>query len=184
MKKVLLILIIIPFFISCSGKLTRSKAKKQIIEVYKYPKPVTREITIYDNTFGKSGTVYELKKFKKLGLLDYTDTGNYRRRGSVRATLTEKGKKYYIRDARSNSMEKNIIVKVAELHFDKVTGIKFNNEKNTAYVEYEVRQTNITPFGQVKNILRFKDIEDKVIKKTAYFEKFDDGWRIHKKDYK
>ena len=66
-------------------------------------------------------------------------------------------------------------VKTGEYHLLKITGVK-NTDKKAA-VEYTIEVRNLTPFAK----LHKKPLIDKQQKtRTAYFIKYDDGWRLDK----
>lgn len=66
-------------------------------------------------------------------------------------------------------------VKTGEYHLLKITGIK-NTDKKAA-VEYTIEVRNLTPFAK----LHKKPLIDRQQKtRTAYFIKYDDGWRMDK----
>ena len=131
------------------------------------------EITVYDGGYLYWITVDDLKKYKNFGLLNYVVDKPLYKLNSVTATLTEEGKKYYIRDAaKRQDYSREIIVKRAKLNFFEITGIQIFKEMNSAKVEYKIKRTNISPFGKADNAREF-------IKKSITFTKYDDGWRIN-----
>ncbi len=66
-------------------------------------------------------------------------------------------------------------VKTGEYHLLNITGVK-NTDKKAA-VEYTIEVRNRTPFAK----LHKKPLIDKQQKtRTAYFIKYDDGWRLDK----
>lgn len=68
-------------------------------------------------------------------------------------------------------------VKSGEYHLVEITGIKGNDKK--AAVEYTFELRNLTSFSKLHN----KPLKDKEQKtKTAYFIRYDDGWRIDKSE--
>lgn len=184
MKKIILILFCLTMLCSCNEDLSRSNAKKQIIEKLSYPQDELLRLITEDRTIYTSMTINDWKKYAELGLLTYSRFGQSNRNGGfgkvtiggngVRATLTEKGKKYLVKNQQTSGFEKYVQVKQAELKFDEITGIQTYEEMNVATVSYNIKRTNITLFGKANKL------EEEVINKTASFVKYDDGWRIKK----
>ncbi|UOY05037.1 hypothetical protein L0P88_13855 [Muricauda sp. SCSIO 64092] len=182
MKKLILSLVIIVSCYSCSNNLSRSNAKKQIIEKLDYPQDELLELTLEDRTIYRRITINRWKKYVELDLLTYTSFGQNKLKGrfpkvsiggsGVRATLTEKGKQYLVSDAETSGFVKHAQVRQAELEFVEITGIQVFEKMNVATVSYNIRRTNITPFGNANNL------KERVINQTANFIKYDDGWRI------
>jgi len=181
MKKIFWLFISLVVVISsCSDELTRDKARKMIMEKYHYPKPVIGSLSIHADGNRVDGAVAELYEAEKLGLANYKilhpNQFFYR---EVRGYLTKKGKKYLL-DAKDNYVK----VRRATLRFNEITGIRFNDAKNQATVEYTVNITDITPFGKISmwdgGCNDYKDFKckEKTVNETANFVKYDDGWRI------
>lgn len=183
--KQLSLLIAVVFLFGCTQtKLTRDKAKSQIIKKLNYPKDEKYSLAVEDKTMYQTMTISKWDKFKKLGLLTYEEFGKNPDRGTgwipkvtiggsgIRANLTKKGKKYVLSDIKVDGFEKKVDVKIAELKFVEITGIKIYKEFNSAEVEYKIKRKNITPFGKALNINESK------IEKSISFTKYDDGWRI------
>jgi len=197
MKKLVFILSAFMFvFTSCQNNLSRDKAKKQIISAFNYPSAVKyslpKEFTKDWNTQGRGVTINlgedELEKktqamesFKIANLINFEEIPQSEETSSwllgttirtwtlVRVSLTDEGKKHLIEDDGSN-----YIVKIWEVDFDDITGIKENKQQKVATVLFNIKNKNITPFGEV-----FNDKNNTSLM-TAYFSLFDDGWRLDK----
>ena len=76
---------------------------------------------------------------------------------------TENSKKYFV-----NNNEVIVSYKM----FDKITGISEPDSDGIIKVNYDLKETNITPFG------KFLDTKEQIISSTSNFKKYDDGWRI------
>jgi len=87
---------------------------------------------------------------------------------------TEKNKKFLIskfNTSRKNTVDMNRYI-VSVRNFNEVTGIKFNDTKTEATVNFTVKRSKVTPFGTA--IGWDKEINDYQTK----FELYDDGWRL------
>lgn len=144
-------------------------AKLPIFEVLEKAEMITYSIDVLN--ISVNTTDVDLSSPGNLGA-----KGNYKYGGTFgdfkcirtiahRATLTEKGKKY---------ITNNNKVILATYEFGEITGIVEEKESNTAEVNYTVKRTNITPFGQ----LAF-NMNEETYNRTANFTKYDDGWRIN-----
>lgn len=170
--------------ISCSGELSRSAAKAQIIETMEYPQDELLRLIMEDRTIYRFQTRNEWEKYREAGLLNYGNFGQSSSGGSfptvtiggsgVKAELTPKGKTYLKSEIKTAGYEKYVMVKMAELHFHEITGIRTDAEDKNAYVEYTVKRTGLTPFGEIGGL------QEELIPKNARFIKYDDGWRLHK----
>jgi uncharacterized protein YgiM (DUF1202 family) len=63
---------------------------------------------------------------------------------------------------------------ILELH--EITGIRLGDGKNTAVVDFTLKRTDVTPFGNAMELN-----EGDVIEKQTIFQLYDDGWRITEK---
>jgi hypothetical protein len=182
MMKTLYLLPLIFLLFSCNGELSRSQAEDLLIKGLEYPQAESHKLVIKDGSVTKYYTLRTWEKYKNVGLLTYSDYGTPQSPsgfskvtlgGDVygfKAELTPKGKEYFLEEVETNI----ILVKLADIEFGKITGVKTNPERNTAQVEYTVKRSNITPFGELQ------ELQEETIPKYASFEKYDDGWRLHK----
>lgn len=191
------ILILILMLFSCkNNKLTRQKAEKMIVEKLQLP----TDFLLYYGT-----TDYFYNRYNKV---DITPISNEIELGlAERANTTFIGRFYQVTEAGEKYIARNIFKKrnmndiykddikyllngqyllgeymvafrAAKLNFGEITGIQENESKIT--VEYNLRLTEVTPFGKCvysDNLRRFIQ-ENDIIPRKAYFEKYDDGWRI------
>jgi hypothetical protein len=193
-RLVFCLLIILVAGTSCRNPLTRdlalSKLKESpgypVMKSYKILKSYTKDMDTQGR--GVSFIIGEddnkeketiLRQFESEGLLHLTETPQYSESNSflfgtttrtwtlVEIKLTDSGRKYLI-------SEDNICysVKIWETGIHEVTGILEAEDRRTAQVEYTLSNQDITPFGEC-----FSD-KTQVINKTAFFAKYDDGWRI------
>ncbi len=187
MKQMLLFFLLV-FATSCSNELSRYNAKDLLIRELGYPQNESKRIIIKDGSVSKYFTIKMWSKYKEAGLLTYGDYGSPQSSSGFSkvtlggdsygfiAELTTEGKKYYLGNEYRSGPTDYIDVKLANLEFVEITGIKSYPENNSAFVKYTIKRTNITPFGELQ------DLKEETIQKTANFEKYDDGWRLRKKD--
>lgn len=185
MKQILLFFLLI-LATSCSNELSRSKAKDILISELGYPQNEPKRMIIKDGSVSKYFTIKTWEKYKEAGLLTHGDYGSPQSSKGFskvtlggdsygfKAELTSEGKKYYIDSDSGDGVTQYVNIKLADLEFVEITGIQSKPEGNHAFVEYTIKRTNITPFGQLE------DLKEETIKKSANFEKFDDGWRLRK----
>lgn len=183
---------------SCSsGELTRPKAKEMIQEKHGYPKQVVGELPLVGRLSADDKDAW-MRIFTESGLVTYSFgdrhgavpgqlnlIGTWGAYFPITGSLTEKGEKYLIRRTKD---EGGAIVEVATLFVDRVTGIKKAGSKTRALVEYTVKANDLTPFAHAFSRFSWKQQRvifqypsnsiEEVAHKKAYFEKYDDGWRI------
>ena len=82
-----------------------------------------------------------------------------------------KWREFCRRRGQGESGEKTISVKTGVLVFGEITGI-VERQQNMAEVTYTEKTTDITPFGQRRNIA------EGTTSRTAMFTRYDDGWRL------
>jgi hypothetical protein len=159
MKK--LLFIAIGFIItSCSNKdLDRDLAESKIIEHFSIP--CVEVANFHNETLGRNNIPQKYADFIMQGYIYCNSKGSW----NNRYYLTEKSMPYF-------SQENNIIAGNL-IEFNEITGIKFNDAKNQAMVDFSIKRKGITPFGKFAE--RF---EDETINLNLEFELFDDGWRI------
>jgi hypothetical protein len=89
-------------------------------------------------------------------------------------TPTPTGQRYVIREMEPGHYE----VKMCEIVFGEVTGIRMNGDQS-ATVEYTTKRVNWTPFGdwfRHADPNRYVD----VIPQKAELQRYDDGWRVRR----
>lgn len=181
MKKLFYLSVILFLATSC-GKLSRSKAKEEIIKVYNLPKDEIKLFTVRDGTPSNHITEknFKYKELQDEGLLTYYYEDGFGYWGTLKATLTEKGKQFasYEKnkvDAFNFGDADNVNLIVAKLEFGEITGIQEIKQLNSALVSYTLLRKDITPFGKIAF-----NLKEETIPYTATFTKYDDGWRIQK----
>ncbi len=179
---------------SCSNHLSRDSAKEAIIKSEDLPKHIFYE---FDRTYlkgvtteGNGATSYLGKYFKDVenmitffqnkGLVaineqTQSDTSTVFLLGTTIRTyvwenieLTDLGKKYF-----EHSTKEGYKVRIWDIDFGQIDGIKDINDDKNAEVTYTVKKINITPFGKF-----FVD-DPTNANLVALFSKYDDGWKIN-----
>ncbi|MFA5973933.1 MAG: hypothetical protein WC780_16405 [Lentimicrobiaceae bacterium] len=149
------------------GQLTSSIALKAL--KLEYPRYKISNVQI--NDFSLSPSVpQDLKILSQKGLARY----NYIPPGThgygCYGELTEVGSHYQV----GNLGNEYIVMAVARVDIDRITGIREIPAMNSAEVEYTERIVKITPVGEI-----YSDIfVGKTSKVTATFIKYNDGWRL------
>ena len=197
MKKAFFFLSIIMLIVtSCKKHLKREDAKNQIIAAehypviadYDFPKEFTKDFvnesdqvvaTVGEDDWEKEKAIIE--EFEKSGLIKFEQTSQrkeipglffnrppgFQTWTSVKVTLTDIGKKYLI-----NESDDKFKVKLWETNIINISGIQEMEQEKGAKVDYSIKNANITPFGE-----NFSN-KDEIVQKTAYFSRYDDGWRL------
>ena len=193
-RHIFLVTLLILVTTSCTKHLDREYAKRQIIQLEKYPitidYDITKAFTTNMNTEGRGLTIdiggndWEnqekiIKSFENARLVTFDETPEreettvfllgttVRTWTSVKVLLTEDGKKYLL-----NENDNSFKVKLWETSLDDITGIQEMEREKTARVDYTISNKNISLFGEI-----FSD-KNKATQKTIYFSLYDDGWRI------
>lgn len=177
MKKVIFISFLtlsVVLFVSCNSDLSRSQAKEIIIEKSKLPIPYTHvfydDISVNANALLNKGLIINPANNQDNSVDQSGNGGVYIPQVSIRVgfsfDFTELGKKYLV------SQQGVPEARLADIDFDEITGITKNEQSNVIEVHYTLKYTNLTPFGEA--LLE----NSSKINKVAYFEKYDDGWRI------
>lgn len=162
------------FLISCnSNKLDREKAKKIIISFYDYPNVEfvefpTQSLNTNNLSIGGKKTIKkDLQKIRNLNLVKL-----YRNNSWVvdyfDFILTQKGKSYLLKEG---SKSYYVVSNLRE--FNEVSGIRLNEGKTKATVDFKVKRNNVTPFGEFREYY-----EDETLEYQVKMELYDDGWRI------
>jgi hypothetical protein len=172
---------------SCTNKLSRSKAKEEILK--KYQLPYSEELKlekIYIKSYASSypgawlphaclvqGPRFDkeknwLEKLKNKNLITITENGPLGQCKVIQAVinLTEEGNKYLI-----NSSNDTWIVKKADISFGDITGIQIMKQYGTAEAHYTLI-TSPSPFDLNNS--------NRATNKIAHYSLFDDGWRLLK----
>lgn len=175
----------------CSQDLSRNEAREIIINHFKYPVPVTKELDIGSEIISYRMSRKWLETLKREGLINYTYHRPIGLSDVVSVSLTDEGKKYVIGDIATRGWlkgakagQKYVKVKLAEKQFLEITGLKKSDDKIEAVVEYTWKYGNFTPFSKgwrplLGALVRggFYD-ENKMHKVQVHMALYDDGWRI------
>lgn len=162
--------LVLIFLGSCSdGKLSNSKAENAL--KVEYPRYITTTVQIRDKNLSP-GIPNELKLLTERELARYTYIPPGNRGYGCYGELTEEGKQYYV----STIGRDFIIMAVAKVELDKVSGIREIPAMNVSEVEYIEKIVEITPVGEIYNDINI----GKTYNVTATFNKYNDGWRIDK----
>lgn len=194
-KILFLFLSVIVFMSSCFKQhLSRDNAKEAIIKKEEFPKPIYYEFNkMYLKDFRSQGSgatanigkgFDEVKDminfFQSKGLVTTRDETKSETTtaflfGTTTRTwiythidLTEEGKKHL-----KSFTQLGYNVKLWDKGFDQITGVKEMEEQKVAEVNYQIKNDNITPFGEF-----FSD-RSNVENRSVTFSLFDDGWRIN-----
>lgn len=191
-KKVALGLLVVLLTLSCgeSKELTREKAKEVISK--NYPKVVTgnmkKEILILTNLHEiqshpwVNSTIAEANRYKHLvdeNLIEFVNPRNY-------SLFNMQGITYNVQlspktiNLLVNQDVNNINVKIAEITFSEITGIVKDASGRAATVEYNVEETNYTPFAEYLGSQERKGLKMKMVE---HFLLYDDGWRLERSAY-
>jgi len=170
---------------SANSDLSRSMAEDMILSNSEYPREITKNIMVEYSTgasslpietyanelkrLGLANAEINKKKDSFAGLLTHTN---------IKVTLTDKGKEYVRGKKESGWL--HVLSYLGS--FGEVTGIIFTNEgKTSAVVEY-TESYEPTPFATVDIPYRGSHKELQTVNKKAYFQMYDDGWRVVKLD--
>ncbi len=185
MKKVILILLV-GLSLSCSDKLTRSEAKKQIatknremlckFDVQKSWRSHYRSSGFCSVIITNPPSDREIEKinyFIRKGLLELNRETIYKDCAEWKLntlSVTPKGAPFLVAEK-----DNKLYLRSAKFSIDQVTGIQQKENALTATVEYKVKKIESTPFADFWDINCYD--ENDILK--AYFTKYDDGWRIN-----
>jgi len=168
MKKTLLLTAITLLLFSCSNKeLDRGNAFDIIKEFYEYPNV---EVINFQGVTSSQRLNKEYNNLRGQKFITERRKGKYSNEFWV--FMTEKGKAFTLSETEKASYN-GYKVASSVLELDEVTGIRFNDGKNTAYIDYNLKRTNVTPFGNSKD---YNDGD--ILKKETVMQLYDDGWRI------
>lgn len=208
------------FLTSCDSlqknKLTREKAKEIIIkECFGQNNKIPalgvfitgKHVLIWDNDLSY------VNKLAKLGLLNLQHIPSSEK-VFYNLDLTDATKPFVLNIEKDSDMGRERIValiRLGDLSFNDVTGIRFNQDNKVALVDFNYKFTNLTPFGDnwyegptIGNLMKRSDLTiTKFLKITAdkdleakfdykkkepalqqaivKMELFDDGWRVAKR---
>ena len=160
---------------SCSDDLSRSRAKEQIIEKSKLPMVESEYFDqVLDESLPQARAILEgYKKLEADGYITVSKCECGFGQAAYCTEFTDKGKPFITGKGHYGGVcSQPIPMRVAELEFGEVTGIRREGESTNAIVSYTLTRKNVTPFGvflNLENVIKGPDIT---------FTKYDDGWRI------
>lgn len=186
-KYFLITILLLQFFLcSCSRNLSRKEAGNLIIKYCGYPKPITYEVRIGSKLpFEKEKAKY-YDLLKDLGLINIVHLGKVNiywgpyvigSYDAVNITLTDLGEKFVTKEYFDYVKGKVVELKYAEKQFDEVTGIAMV-DKSHAKVKYRWKIAIINPSGGEGYWHSEEYFKENSGEGTAYFELYDDGWRV------
>lgn len=157
------------FMSSCSDDLSRGRAQEKIIEKAKLP-------LVESESFEQVTRDSDIAGYEKLqadGYITFSKCLCGFGMDAHCSEFTDKGKQFITGKGQYGGVcSQPIPVRVAELEFGEVTGIRREEQSNRAIVSYTLRRKNVTPFGvflKLDSVIKGPDIT---------FTKYDDGWRI------
>ena len=168
---------------SCDGTkdLDREKAKSIIQAHFKFPQVRRTSFECGSKSMHDERFAGPLRQLQKAGLITMQETTWWGHRGTYyRVFLTPEGKRFEIQGQSYNPMRSNSSYVVSHtVDVREVTGIKFNEEKTEAQVEYLAYVDKVTPFGEFAyggGLAKAREGEVVIVN----LELFDDGWRVAK----
>jgi hypothetical protein len=177
-----------------SRHLDRDQAKQMILERMKSSPAITAEVcTGKQSSVTLRGDSALVKALVNKGMMSYNYLGeeiwNIYRVQVYDIELTAEGLKYKVgktgnpssyADGPYNSQVACHYMRMADLVFVAITGIRESQGGESAQVDFTWKYANITPFGEVGPLLYpNRDYStDKVHQGSVTVTKFDDGWRL------
>lgn len=167
MKKLSIAILSLVLIGCSSNELNREKAKEMIEIEFGFPYVETVKLKSATRQKDINGRLKELLNDGYISI-NYLRSNSFG--GSDRIKLTDKGKIYFLEKKNGQ-----FIMASNEMRIKEVSGIKFNENKTSAKVEYIAERYNVTPFGRDK-YYNYNNGDTK--KGNLTFEKYDDGWRV------
>lgn len=175
---------------SCNTRsLSRATAEQAITASGKFPIASHREIKREYHKRDSDGLVFfynesgmgdkvvpmpDISYFIEAGLLTSTDAGRFGPNYSnIALGFADRTKSYEVPTDNRYWMG----IKLCDLVFGAITGIQVNEQAGTATVDYTIRPTNWTPFGDYYKRQSPQDFPE-VIAQSATFSRYDNGWRL------
>ena len=165
MKKLFYLILISLLSFSCSNELGRGEAKDKIEDFFEYPNV---ELTSFPGVTSSQKLNNEYQILLGQNFISTRRKGRYGNKFWI--IMTVKGKAF-VHSGEPSYQGYEVASSVLELN--EVTGIRLDDGKNTAIVDFTLKRTKVTPFGKVKG---FNNGD--IIKNQTTFQLYDDGWRI------
>lgn len=168
-----------------TNALSRKNAEAAITTAVKFPTPERKEILktcqksdydghLFQYSYGAENNeraVPDISYFVESGLLTVTPIGHPGNVFSdVALSFTAATKTYQM-------PSEYLGIKLCDLVFGEITGIRINELSGTAVVEYSLKRSNWTPFGEYYRKTN-PNAYPEVIPLQAAFTRYDDGWRM------
>lgn len=165
MRKIVILLISL-IIISCSNKeLDRNLASELIKKHYDYPQV---EIIRFDGITSSQKLNNEYKELRANKFIDSKQKGKYG--NEFRVSIEPNGVPYYYS---GTSGSNGYVVASNLIELSEVTGIRFNENKSIAYVDYTTKRSKVNLFGKSEGY-KDGDLKDE----TTTLQLYDDGWRV------
>ncbi|RAJ80107.1 hypothetical protein CLV59_105214 [Chitinophaga dinghuensis] len=171
MRTLLFILAIASLTACSSKKLSREQASEIIKKAY--PRTIDWDVFTADPQVAAKALSTQLEQD---GYITIQRKQTLSEMGNPFISFTEKSKPYLLATPEKDKAYKIQKVKLAEQHFNSITGMQLLSNDKKAIVEYTVVYKNVTPFVPISTL----KIEPE-LKRKAYFALYDDGWRIVEK---
>jgi hypothetical protein len=156
--------------IGCStNELTRDKAADILKK--DFPKPY--EFKLYTSVPEQAKLAFD-SELEEQGLITVVRVQEVADIGKPFIHFTEKAQPYLLETSEEDIRRNIQIVKIADVEFGEVTGVKSDASGKTAIVEFTTELTNLTPFAG----LMPRKIKKTTANNTATFSLYDDGWRL------
>lgn len=167
--RILSFIVVALLLISCgSKKLTREKAAELIKA--KYPRTIDWDVYTADPKHAR--WVLE-SKLEQDGYVTLKTKQTFAEIGDPFIFFTDKAKPFLMDTPEKDKKYHIQKVKLAEQHFDEITGMQLLKNDQKAIVEYTLVYKNVSPFVAISTL--------KIVPKEnrkAYFALYDDGWRL------
>jgi hypothetical protein len=174
MKKLTIIIFIAGLMSGCSSKeLSREEASEIIKKEMQFPKVVEYDILCGDPVYARKVIDAGLEE---QGLVTVQRTQKLKDVGQPLISFTDKAKPYLLPTPEKDKKFEIQKVKIADEKFENVTGIQMSGGGKNAVAEYTTVYKNISDFSALIN--RDYNKPDTL---KAYFDLYDDGWRLEKK---
>jgi hypothetical protein len=199
----IVVLVFSLFLSACGDNLDRNAASKLIRE--QYPTVITKSFELHQAAFGvnssldiRSGHIdfnkrdkeviakleEKLESMKRAGFITYNKERKTNQffslmLGNMIYKITPTDKMSELIHKRPESrLDSSVEVIVGQVEFDKVTGIMDIND-SAKKIEYLTKPI----FNELSKFFMITDSERNPVNKTAYFQKYDDGWRLVKTEF-
>lgn len=165
MRKIFYFIILLIFATSCSNELGRGEAENKIEEFFEYPNV---EITQFPGVTSSEKLNNEYRDLRGRNFIKEKRKGKW---GNEFWVIMKKKGNGFVHSGEASYSGYQVASSILEL--SEVTGIRLDDGKNTAVVDYNLKRTKVTLFGNSKGFF-----DGDIIEKQTVFQLYDDGWRI------